>query len=59
MKNNKPNKANKIQSSQEFENPQRTKKKLSPNTGKVNVKSNKFWNDIYDEEGEEVQKYIR
>jgi hypothetical protein len=34
------------------------KKKLAPNTSKVNVKSTKFWNDRYETEGEDLEKFI-
>ena len=35
------------------------KKKVQPNDQKVNIKSNKFWEDIYDDEGEELEKLLR
>jgi hypothetical protein len=36
----------------------KVKRKMSPNTQKVNVKSTKFWSERYDDEGEELEKYI-
>ncbi len=59
MKSNKPNKENKTDLNKDFQSQMKSKKKLTPNKGKLNVKSNKFWNSIYDEEGEIVEKYIR
>lgn len=35
------------------------KKKVQPNDQKVNVKSNKFWEEIYDDEGEDFEKLLR
>jgi len=32
---------------------------MVPNDSKVNVKSNKFWDELYDDEGDEIQKYLR
>lgn len=35
------------------------KKKLLANETKINLKSKKFWNKLYEDEGEELEKYIR
>ncbi len=59
MKHDKIKKVSKTNLYEDHEN--KNKKKLTPNSGKgkVNVKSHKFWNEIYEEEGEEIQKYSR
>ncbi len=59
MKHDKPKKVNKTSLHEDHENNNKNKKKLIPISGKVNVKSNKFWKDVYDEEGEQIQKYTR
>lgn len=56
MKNNKPKKASKTNLFEEHEN---NKKKLTHNSEKINLKSHKFWSEIYDEEGEDIEKFIR
>lgn len=35
------------------------KKKMAAPDNKVNLKSKKFWNDVFDDEGEDIEKYIR
>jgi hypothetical protein len=36
----------------------KNKRKMSPSTQKVNVKSTKFWSERYDDEGDDLEKYI-
>ncbi|MBK9736800.1 MAG: hypothetical protein IPO92_18305 [Saprospiraceae bacterium] len=58
MKTNKQNKniKNPKPDDQETIKP---KKKLAINDSKVNIKSKKFWEELYDDEGEELEKYLR
>jgi hypothetical protein len=35
------------------------KKKPTPSTNKVNVKSTRFWKDVYDREGDNLPKTMR
>lgn len=58
MKNNKSKKATKGGNENEIEN-LKPKKKLTPSESKVNVKSKKFWEEIYDNEGDDIEKFIR
>jgi hypothetical protein len=58
MKNNKQKSSVKSKPLEEFE-ANKPKKKMVPNDSKVNVKSNKFWDELYDDEGDEIQKYLR
>ena len=37
----------------------KAKKKALNNESKINVKSKKFWEEIYDTEGEVIEKFIR
>jgi len=58
MRNNKPKKnAPKRQKNDENES-LKPKKKLQPNVPKVNLKSNKFWDEIIDDEAEDLEKYL-
>ncbi|MBK8348635.1 MAG: hypothetical protein IPL08_13865 [Saprospiraceae bacterium] len=58
MKNNKQKKSGKThpQDETEFVKP---KKKLPTTDGKINVKSKKFWEELYDNEGDEIEKFMR
>jgi hypothetical protein len=58
MKNNKQKTNVKSKAQEEFEL-NKPKKKMVPNDSKVNVRSNKFWDELYDDEGEDIEKYIR
>ncbi len=58
MKNNKQKSSVKIKPLEEFD-ANKPRKKMVPNDSKVNVKSNKFWNELYDDEGDDIQKYLR
>ena len=58
MKNNKSKKATKGGNENEIEK-LKPKKKLTPSECKVNVKSKKFWEEIYDNEGDDIEKFIR
>lgn len=58
MKNNKQKINVKSKAQEEFEL-NKPKKKMVPNDSKVNVRSNKFWDELYDDEGEDIEKYIR
>jgi hypothetical protein len=35
------------------------KKKMASNEQKVNLKSNKFWEEIYDDEEDNLEKYAK
>jgi len=58
MKTNKPKKEVKYFFSEEGESV-KPKKKLSVADQKVNLKSNKFWDELYEDEGEEIKKFLR
>lgn len=58
MKNNKQKKVFKISHQEESEK-LKAKKKAMNTDSKVNVKSKKFWEEIYDNEGDEIEKFIR
>ena len=58
MRNNKPKKnAPKRHQSDENE-ALKPKKKMLPHEPKVNLKSNKFWDEIIDEEADDLEKYL-
>lgn len=61
MKNLKPKKQGKgfIYEDNENTGDRKKVKKTNVNSGKINVKSKRFWNEVYDDEGDEVEKYIR
>ncbi|MCO6462583.1 MAG: hypothetical protein J5I52_00400 [Saprospiraceae bacterium] len=61
MKSNRPKKSFKKDHFEEGENfPQKApKKKMAPADSKVNLKSKKFWKDIYEEEEDEIERFIR
>ncbi|HRO09399.1 MAG TPA: hypothetical protein PK047_11070 [Saprospiraceae bacterium] len=61
MKDNKPRKLIKTSIYEDQDNIKnnKNKKKQVQVKEKVNVKSNKFWNDIYKEEGDDIEKYVR
>ena len=58
MKTNKPKKVvkNPFASDAEIIKP---KKKLTSLEAKVDLKSKKFWKELYEDEGEELEKYLR
>jgi hypothetical protein len=56
MKSLKPQKNVKDSPNDEFDK-LKPKKKMTSNPGKVNLKSTKFWKEIYNQEGEEIEKY--
>ncbi len=58
MKTNKPKKIvkNPFGSDAEVVKP---KKKMILNEAKVDLKSKKFWQELYEDEGEELAKFIR
>lgn len=58
MKNNKPKKIFK-EAYQEDSETLKAKKKALNNGTKINIKSKKFWEEIYDNEGEDIEKFIR
>lgn len=58
MKTNKPKKEVKNIFSEERESV-KPKKKLSGGDQKINLKSHKFWDEVYEDEGEEIQKFLR
>lgn len=58
MKNNKQKKLGKVQHQDEVEYFKPKKKAPAVDT-KVNIKSKKFWEEIYDTEGDEIEKFIR
>ena len=58
MKNNKSKKTPKGNTGEETEL-FKPKKKLPATDSKINVKSKKFWEEIYDNEGDEIEKFIR
>jgi hypothetical protein len=58
MKTNKPKKEVKNIFSEERESV-KPKKKLSGGDQKVNLKSHKFWDELYEDEGEDIQKFLR
>ncbi len=57
MKNNKQKKIDPRKNRDEAEL-NKPKKKLPSNDIKVNVRSKKFWEELYNNEGEELEKYI-
>ena len=57
MKNNKHKKKTVPQNDKEES--LKSKKKVPNNIVKVNVKSKKFWEEIYDNEGDDIEKFIR
>ncbi|MBK6364291.1 MAG: hypothetical protein IPN49_16085 [Saprospiraceae bacterium] len=60
VKNNKIKKPNSDAESEEFGKFKPKKKPVKlKDEGKVNVKSKKFWQERYDDEGEDLEKYIR
>lgn len=58
MKNNKQKNVVKNQRLEDDEYV-KPKKKIQTTENKVNPKSKKFWKEIYDDEGEDVEKYVR
>lgn len=58
MKNNKQKKVFKAPHQDDSE-VLKTKKKPLNNESKINVKSKKFWEEIYDNEGDDIEKFIR
>lgn len=56
MKNNKQKKIDPRKNRDEVELNKPKKKMPSTNT-KINVRSKKFWEELYDNEGEELEKY--
>ncbi|HMT51805.1 MAG: hypothetical protein IPG48_15250 [Saprospiraceae bacterium] len=58
MKNNKSKKTPKGTTGEDSELI-KPKKKLPVTDSKINVKSKKFWEEIYDNEGDEIEKFIR
>jgi hypothetical protein len=56
MKNNKQKKIEPRKNRDEVELV-KPKKKLLPNDSKIKVRSKKFWEELYDNEGEELEKY--
>ncbi|MBK8626462.1 MAG: hypothetical protein IPN86_13120 [Saprospiraceae bacterium] len=58
MKNNKQKKVTKV-AYQDDNETLKAKKKARNDGSKINVKSKKFWEEIYDNEGEEIEKFIR
>jgi hypothetical protein len=58
MKTNKPKKEVKNIFKEEAENA-KPKKKMVGVDQKINLKSNKFWEEIYEDEGDEIQKFLR
>ncbi|MBK9149973.1 MAG: hypothetical protein IPM26_02900 [Saprospiraceae bacterium] len=58
MKNNKVKKTSGGSRSDEME-VIKPKKKGFKEESKLNVRSHKFWEDVYDDEGEEIEKYLR
>jgi hypothetical protein len=59
MKSIKQQKSPKDFSKEELDFKKPKKKNLVLQESKINVKSKKFWEELYDNEGEEIQKYIR
>ena len=58
MKNNKSKKTPKGTTGEDSELI-KPKKKLPVTDSKINVISKKFWEEIYDNEGDEIEKFIR
>jgi len=58
MRNNKPKKNTQKQQQIDEKESQKPKKKMLPNEPKVNLKSNKFWEEIIDDEAEDLEKYL-
>ncbi len=58
MKNNKQKKNTAKQYNDEAEL-LKPKKKILGNDTKVNLKSKKFWEEIYDDEGDELERFLR
>jgi hypothetical protein len=58
MKNNNQKKIVKSKYQDDTES-LKAKKKALNNESKINVKSKKFWEEIYDTEGEVIEKFIR
>ncbi|MFZ1749837.1 MAG: hypothetical protein WAU01_06580 [Saprospiraceae bacterium] len=59
MKNNKLKKENKDFRQEEKELTLKAKKKPEKLDHKVNIKSNKFWKEVMDDEGDDIEKFIR
>jgi hypothetical protein len=60
LKNNKTKKSVSDTESEEFGKFKPKKKPVKlKDDGKVNIKSKKFWQERYDDEGEDLEKYIR
>jgi hypothetical protein len=58
MKNNKAKKTSPGLKSDEME-VIKPKKKVIKEEGKLNVRSLKFWEDIYEDEGDELERFLR
>jgi hypothetical protein len=58
MKTNKPKKEVKDIFKEDVENV-KPKKKMNGADQKINLKSNKFWDELYEDEGDEIQKFLR
>jgi hypothetical protein len=58
MKTNKPKKEVKNIFKEEIESV-KPKKKMNGSDQKINLKSNKFWEELYEDEGDEIQKFLR
>jgi len=58
MKTNKPKKVVKNPFGSDAE-VVKLKKKMISNEAKVDLKSKKFWKELYEDEGEDLEKYIR
>jgi len=58
MKNNKSKKPSVKPKVDEFE-AVKPKKKIGKEDTKINVRSKKFWEKLYDDEGEELEKFIK
>jgi hypothetical protein len=58
MKNNKAKKTSPALKSEEME-VIKPKKKVIKEEGKVNVRSLKFWEEIYEDEGDELERFLR
>jgi hypothetical protein len=58
MKTNKPKKVVKNPFAADAETI-KPKKKMTSYESKVDLKSKKFWEELYDDEGEELEKYLR
>lgn len=58
MKTNKPKKIVKNPFNSDVEN-LKPKKKMTSYEAKVDLKSKKFWEELYEDEGEKLEKYLR